>query len=49
MKMFFIKKNEISLGRSNNMARTKKNGVEIVPKRKVTQYETEESEEEQQK
>ena len=31
------------------MARTKKNGVEIIHKRRITQSETEESEEEQQK
>ena len=40
---------EIWLDRSINMARTKKNGVEIGHKRKMTESETEESEEEQPK
>jgi len=47
--VFFIKKMEISLCRSIKMARTKKNGVEIVPKRQNRQSDTEESEEQQPK
>jgi hypothetical protein len=48
-KVFFIKKMEKSHLASFSMARTKKNGVEIIHKRKITQSDTEESEEEQQK